>query len=46
MERKIDIIDTFDGKKIVIIHDLIFKKERYVNWKDVEEYLKKYVGEM
>ena len=46
MERKIDMIDTFDGKKVVIIHDLIFKKKRYVNWKDVKEYLKKYVGEV
>ena len=37
MERKIDVIDSFDGKKMVIIHDIVFKKKRYVEWKDVKE---------
>lgn len=46
MERKIDVIDAFDDKKIVIIHDIIFKKKQYVEWKDVKEYLKRYVGEV
>ncbi|MBO5167289.1 MAG: hypothetical protein J6B90_11920 [Lachnospiraceae bacterium] len=46
MERKIDVIDAFDGKKMVIIHDIIFKKKQYVEWKDVKEYLKRYVGEV
>ena len=45
MERKIDIIDAFDDKKMVVIHDIIFKKKQYVEWKDVKEYLKRYVGE-
>ena len=26
MERKINVIDAFDGKKMVIIHDIIFMK--------------------
>lgn len=30
---------------MVIIHDIIFKKKQYVEWKDVKEYLKRYVGE-
>ena len=46
MERKIDVIDDFNGRKIVFIHDIIFKKKQYVEWKDVKEYLKKYVGEV
>ena len=46
MERKMDIIDDFNGRKIVFIHDIIFKKKQYVAWKDVKEYLKKYVGEV
>ena len=46
MERKIDVVDDFNGRKIVFIHDIIFKKKRYVEWKDVKEYLKKYVGEV
>lgn len=44
MERKIDVVEVFDGKKIVFIHDIIFKKKQYVEWKDVKEYLKRYVG--
>jgi len=30
MERKIDVIDCFDGKKMVVIHDIVFKKKQYV----------------
>ena len=46
MERKIDVIDAFDGNKVVVIHDIIFKKKQYVEWRDVKEYLKRYVGEV
>ena len=46
MERKMDVIDDFNGRKIVFIHDIIFKKKQYVEWKDVKEYLKKYAGEV
>lgn len=46
MERKIDVIDYFNGKKVVFIHDIIFKSKKYVEWKDVKEYLKQYIGEV
>ena len=46
MERKIDVIDAFDGNKMVVIHDIVFMKKRYVEWKDVKEYLKQYVGDV
>ena len=46
MQRKIDVIDDFNGRKIVFIHDIIFKKKKYVEWKDVKEYLKRYVGDV
>ena len=46
MDRKIDVIDAFDGKKMVVIHDIVFMKKRYVEWKDVKEYLKQYVGDV
>ena len=39
------VITDLDGNKIVVVNDIIFKGKRNVNWKDVEEYLKKYVGE-
>ena len=46
MDRKIDVIDAFDGNKMVVIHDIVFMKKRYVEWKDVKEYLKQYVGDV
>ena len=45
MERKVDVINSFDGGKVVVIHDILFTKRKYVDWKDVKEYLKRYVGE-
>ena len=44
MERNISIIDDLDGNKIVVIHDIRFKGKRRINWKEVEEYLKEFVG--
>ncbi|MBD5452833.1 MAG: hypothetical protein HDR30_00705 [Lachnospiraceae bacterium] len=45
MDRNVKVITDLDGNKIVVVNDIIFKGKRNVNWKDVEEYLKKYVGE-
>ncbi len=45
MNRNVDVITDFNGNKIVLINDIIFKGKRSVNWKDVEEYLKQYVDE-
>lgn len=45
MDRKVNIIEDLDGNKIVIIHDIRFKGKRTVDWTDVENYLKQYVGE-
>ena len=40
MEHSISIIEDFDGRKIVLIHDIRFKGKRKINWKEVEGYLK------
>lgn len=45
MGRNINIIKDTEGNKIVLINDIIFKGKRSVNWTDVENYLKRYVGE-
>ena len=45
MKRNVNIITDIDGNRIVVINDIIFKGKRNVNWNDVEDYLKKYVGE-
>lgn len=43
--RNIQVIKDLDGKSIVMINDIIFKDKRHIVWKDVENYLKKYIGE-
>lgn len=45
MERNITIVEDKEGKKIVFIHDICFKGKRNIQWDDVEQYLKKYIGE-
>ena len=43
--RNISIIKDADGNSIVMINDIIFKGKRNINWDDVEQYLKDYVGD-
>ena len=45
MNRKISVIEDLEGKKTVFIHDIRFKGKRAINWKEVEKYLRQYVGE-
>ena len=44
-QRNVSIIQDIDGNHIVLINDVIFKGKRSVEWKDVEKYLRQYVGE-
>ena len=44
-KRNVFIIQDINGKNIVLINDIVFKGKRSVNWKDVIEYIKQYVGE-
>ena len=43
--RRVDIIEDLDGKRIVFIHDIIFKNKQSIDWEEVEAYLKRYVGD-
>lgn len=45
LERNINIITDLDGKRFVLIRDIRFKAKKREDWKEVEEYLKEYVGE-
>lgn len=45
MERNVDIIVGLNGEKIVLINDIRFKGKKREDWKEVENYLKEYVGE-
>lgn len=44
-KRNVSVIQDIDGNNIVVINDIRFKGKRSVNWKEVREYLKEYVGE-
>lgn len=46
MNRKISIIEDLDGNKTVVIHDIMFKGKRSINWDEVEDYLRKYIDEL
>lgn len=43
--RKYNVISDLDGKKIVLISDIRFKGKRNINWEEVEQYLKEYIGD-
>ncbi len=45
MDRNVNIITDLDGNRIAVINDIIFKGKRNIDWNDVEQYLRKYVGE-
>ena len=45
MDRKVGIIEDLDGRKTVVIHDVLFKGKRSINWDEVKKYLETYVGE-
>lgn len=44
-DRNANIIEDTDGKKIVVIHNIKFKGKRNINWDEVKEYLKTFVGD-
>ena len=46
MDRNVNIIIGLKGDKIVLINDIRFKGRKREEWKEVETYLKEYVGEL
>ena len=44
LERNVEIVTDSEKKKIVKIHDIRFKGKRSIDWRQVREYLKDYVG--
>lgn len=45
-ERNVSIARDCNGNEIVFIHDIIFMNRQNISWKEVEKYLKQYVGEI
>ena len=46
MDRNTSIIKDLEGNKTVVIHDIIFKGRQDIKWDDVEQYIKRYIGEI
>lgn len=44
VNRNVDIITDGDGKKLVLINDILFRAKVREDWRAVEEYLKEYIG--
>lgn len=40
----IEIIKDADGRSLVIVNDIRFRGRQRIDWKDVELYLKEYIG--
>ena len=44
--RNIAVIKAPDGNNVVIINDIRFKGKRSIDWNDVKNYLKEYIGDV
>lgn len=42
VERNVQIIKDLDGKKIVVINDVLFKGKRKMDWKEVKQFVGNY----
>lgn len=40
MKNKIDVIESLDGKKVVVIHDIRFKGKEKIEWDEIKQLLK------
>ncbi len=45
MTKNINIVTDLGGRKIALINDIRFQSRRSIDWDEIEEYLKEYVGE-
>ena len=45
MNKSVNIITDLEGSKIALINDIRFKSRKGIDWNEVEQYLKEYIGE-
>ncbi len=43
--RNVNVITTAGGRKLVLINSIYFKGKRQIDWDEVRQYLKGYVGD-
>ena len=44
LDRNVSIITDLKNRRIAVLHDIRFKGKRRIDWHEVENYLKKYIG--
>ena len=44
-KKNVSVIQDINGHNIVVINDIIFRGKQSIHWDDVEEYLRRYVGD-
>lgn len=45
MDKNVNIVTDLDGIKIALINDIRFQSRRSIDWNEIEQCLKEYVGE-
>ena len=43
--ERVSIVSDPDGNKVVLINDVRFKSRRGIDWNEIEQFLKQYIGE-
>ena len=44
-DRNVSIVRDADGNNIVLINDILFKSRRSIDWDEIEQILRKFIGE-
>ena len=44
-DRNISIVRDADGNNIVLINDILFKSRRSIDWDEIEQILRQFIGE-
>ena len=44
MDKNVNIVTDLDGSKIALISDIRFQSRRGIDWNEVEQCLKEYIG--
>lgn len=42
--KKLQVITDENGNKVVVLPDIIFSNKQHINWNEVKDYLKRYIG--
>ncbi|MBQ1959585.1 MAG: hypothetical protein II354_04060, partial [Firmicutes bacterium] len=45
MKRNVNVVTDLNGKKLVLVNDILFYGKQHIPWKDVENYVKQYINE-